>query len=115
MNAADAMTPAVITVRPEASVRDAMWLMLESHISGLPVVDDAGKLVGIVTEGDFLRRSETGTERRRPRWLQFVLGPGQLADEYAHAHGCRVEDVMSRTVVTVTEDTPVTDIVALME
>ena len=61
-------------------------LMLDDRISGLPVVDDRGYLVGIVTEGDCLRRAETGTERRRPRWSEFLIGPGRLADEYIHTH-----------------------------
>ena len=44
----------------------------------------AGELVGIVTEGDFLRRGELGTQRRRPKWLEFIVGPGRLAEEYVH-------------------------------
>jgi CBS domain-containing protein len=90
--------------------------MLQYAISGLPVVDDAGHLVGIVTEGDFLRRTETGTERRhRPRWLEFLLGPRRLADEYVHSHSRKVEEVMTRRVVTVAEETPVDEIARLME
>ena len=58
--------------------------MLQNRISGLPVVDADGNLVGMVTEGDFLRRGEIGTERRRPKWLEFLIGPGRLADEYVH-------------------------------
>jgi CBS domain-containing protein len=65
--------------------------MLQNHISGLPVINRSGALVGVVTEGDFLRRSETATERKRPRWLEFLMGPRRLADEYVHAHARRVE------------------------
>ena len=61
--------------------------MLRRGVSGLPVVDANGQLVGIVTEGDFLRRTETRTERRHSRRLEFLLGPGRLADEYVHSHG----------------------------
>jgi CBS domain-containing protein len=90
--------------------------MLQYAISGLPVVGDTGHLVGIVTEGDFLRRPEVGTERRhRPRWLEFLLGPGRLADEYVHSHSRKVEEVMTREVVTVAEETPVGEIARLME
>jgi CBS domain-containing protein len=89
--------------------------MLQRKFSGLPVVDPAGTLVGMVTEGDFLRRTETGTVRRRPRWLEFVMGPGPLAADYAHAAGRLVADVMTRDVLTVTEDTPLQEIVSLME
>jgi CBS domain-containing protein len=69
------------------SVFVAARLMLQNRISGLPVVDDVGNLVGIVTEGDLLRRVETDTSRRRPRWLEFIVGPGRLADEYVQFRG----------------------------
>ena len=90
MKASDVMTREVISVEPESSILHAIRLMLEKRISGLPVVSAQGALVGIVTEGDFLRRVETGTERRRPRWLEFLLGPGRLSDEYARSHGRKV-------------------------
>jgi CBS-domain-containing membrane protein len=89
--------------------------MLDHQVSGLPVVDDGGKLVGIVTEGDLLRRSETGTERHRPRWLEILMGPGRIAGEYVRTHGRRVEDVMTGDIVSVTEDTPLDEVVRLME
>ena len=89
--------------------------MLQEQISGLPVLDGAGRLVGMVTEGDFLRRTETATERKRPRWLEFLIGPGRLADEYAHAHGRKVGEIMTADPVTVVEDTPLEEVVALME
>ena len=69
--------------------------MLQNRISGLPVVDEKGELVGVVTEGDFLRRREIGTERQRPKWLEFVLGPGKLAEEYVHTSGRKVEEIMT--------------------
>jgi len=79
------------------------------------VVDANGALIGIVTEGDFLRRSELGTEKRRPRWLEFVVGPGKLAGEYVQASGRRVAEIMSHDPVTIGEDTPLEEIVHLME
>ena len=82
MKAHDVMTWGAITVEPEASVARAVRLMLQNKISGLPVVDAEGRLVGMVTEGDFLRRGELGTQRQRPRWLEFLAGPGRLAAEY---------------------------------
>jgi CBS domain-containing protein len=115
MDAADILTKDVITVTPETSIRDAIRLMLEHHVSGLPVVTAANELVGIVTEGDFLRRAETGTELERPAWLQFLLGDAQIADEYARAHGRDVADVMTRDVVTADEQTPVRELVRMME
>ena len=115
MNAADVMTTKVLSAGPDTSVADAARLMVSNNISGLPVIDGAGRLVGIVTEGDFLRRAETGTERHRTRWLEFLLGPGRLADEYVRTHAQRVEEVMTRDVATVTEDASLDEIVRLME
>ena len=115
MKAADIMSNRVLSVIPEAPVATAIQIMLINHISGLPVVDPSGQLVGIVSEGDFLRRAETQTERRRPDWLEFLLGPGRLASEYVKAHARKVSDVMTTRVVTVTPDTPAREIVDLME
>lgn len=109
------MTRPVITVSADAPVDEAIRLMLRHRISGLPVVDAQGKLVGMLTEGDLLRRAETGTERRRPRWLEFLLGPGRLAEDYVRSHGRRVREVMTPAPDTVCELAPLTEIVELME
>ena len=115
MKAQDVMTLGVISVQSNASVMRAVQLMLQNEISGLPVVDDKGSLVGIVTEGDFLRRGELGTQRKRPRWLEFLVGPGRLAEEYVHACGRKVDEIMTPDPYTVSVDTPVDEIVRLME
>jgi CBS domain-containing protein len=115
MNAGDVMTRNVISISPDASIWETACLMLENNISGVPVIDGKGNLVGIVTEGDCLRRVETGTERKRPRWLEFLCSSGQLAGEYVHAHGRKVAEVMTPGVVTITEGTPLEQIVHLME
>jgi CBS domain-containing protein len=115
MKAKDVMTEHVITVAPDASIVEALQLMLQNRISGLPVVDKSRNLVGIVTEGDFLRRSETGTERRRPRWVEFILGPGTIAKDYVHSHARRIDEVMTANVETVVEDAGLEDVVTLME
>lgn len=115
MKAKDVMTSTVISVQPNATILQAARQMLQHHISGLPVIDHAGELVGILSEGDFLRRRETGTERRRSRWLEFLMGPGRLAVEYSHSHGSKVAEVMTTDVHTVTEDANLEDIVELME
>ena len=115
MKVKDVMTRKVMSVEPTASVLQAIRSMLQNKISGLPVVDADGTLVGVVTEGDFLRRTETTTERRRPRWLEFLVGPGRLADEYVHSHARKIGDVMTPDPYTVTEDTPLEDVVQLME
>jgi CBS domain-containing protein len=115
MKAADVMTHKVVSVSSDTPVTEAVRLMLRDNISGLPVVDELGRLVGIVTEGDFLRRAETDTEHQRQRWLTFLLGPGRLAQEYVHTHGRKVAEVMTPAVVSVTEDVPLREIVRLME
>jgi CBS domain-containing protein len=109
------MTRPVITVTPETTIVDAANLMLQRHVSGLPVVDGGGKLVGVVSEGDFIRRSEIGTGRRRGRWLRFILGPGKSASDFVHEHGHKVGEVMTKSPLTITEDTALQEIVALME
>ncbi len=115
MKARDVMTWSVISVEAEAPVTRAARLMLQNRISGLPVVDAKGSLVGIVTEGDFLRRSEIGTQRRRPRWLEFLIGPGRLATEYVQASGRKVAEIMTPDPYTITGDTPLEEVVRLME
>jgi CBS domain-containing protein len=115
MKVRDIMTSPVISVAPDSAVLEAVRIMLQRHISGLPVIDKDGGLVGIVTEGDFLRRTETGTQRRRPRWLEYLMGPGKLADEYTRSHGRKVHELMTAGALTVTEDTPLDEVVRLME
>jgi CBS domain-containing protein len=115
MKAREIMSLEVVSVSPDASILEAVRLMLLKRISGLPVVDGQGMLVGVVTEGDFLRRAETGTQRKRARWIEFFMGPGQPADEYVRTHGRKVADVMTPTPITITEDTRLDDIVNLME
>jgi CBS domain-containing protein len=109
------MTWGVISVEVDAPVMRAVQLMLENRISGLPVVDAKGTLVGIVTEGDFLRRIELGTQHRRSRWLEFLIGPGRLATEYVSASGRKVNEIMTPDPYTITEDAPLEQIVQLME
>jgi CBS domain-containing protein len=115
MRAEDVMTRDVISIEPDATVLQAARLMLEHRISGLPVIDQAGKLVGVLSEGDFLRRRETRTEHRRSRWLEFLMGPGRIAAEYTHSHGSKVSEVMTAEVQTVEDSTPLEDIVDVME
>jgi CBS domain-containing protein len=115
MRAHQIMTRDVITVTPDASIVEAANLMLRHHISGLPVVDEAGRLTGIVTESDFLRRSEIGTGRKRSGWLRFFAGPGGSGADFVREHGCKVGEVMTRNPFTVGEDTTLEEIVHLME
>ena len=116
MRAHQIMTRKLITVKADTSIREAADLMLQHHISGLPVVGEAGKLLGIVSEGDFMRRSEIGTQGPRIRWLDFLMGPGKSAEDFVHAYGRKVGEIMTKDdLFTVTEDMPLEQLVRLME
>ncbi|MDO9564439.1 MAG: CBS domain-containing protein [Bradyrhizobium sp.] len=116
MRAHQIMTRKVITVKADTSIREAADLMLQQHISGLPVVDDTGKLIGVVSEGDFMRRGEIGTQGPRIRWLDYLMGPGKSAVDFVREYGRRVGEIMSRDeLVTATEDMPLEQLVRVME
>jgi len=115
MHVAEIMTRQVISVSPETTTAEAARLMLERHVSGLQVVDGDGAVLGILTQGDLLRRAETGTERHHSRWIEFLISPRQLSQEYATAHGRMVGEVMVRKVISVTPQDPITKVVDLME
>jgi CBS domain-containing protein len=115
MKARDVMVSPVVTVKPCASVKEVAKLLLEQRISAVPVVDDQGKVVGIVSEGDLLHRFEVGTERRRSWWLLGLTREETLAAEYVKAHARKVADVMTSTVITATPDTPLHELATLME
>jgi CBS domain-containing protein len=118
MRAMDVMTTDVITVGADTTVQELATLLAERGISGTPVVDSSGSLIGIVSEGDLLHRAEIGTahrhrERRRSWWLDHFAS--DLARDYIKSHGRTVKDIMTRDVVTVTEDTDLGDVAALLE
>ena len=115
MRAADVMTSEVITVGENASVQEAAKLMAEHGISAVPVVDRDNCVIGMVSEGDLLHRAEIGTERRRSWWLDIMASTNRLAGEYVKAHSGKVRDVMTRDVVSVTEEAPVAGIAILLE
>jgi CBS domain-containing protein len=115
MKAADIMTTKVVTVAADATAQEAAALMLRHHISALPVVDQSGKLVGIVSEGDLVRRGELGTERERSWWLELLTSNRTLASDYAKSHGRKVSEVMSKKLITAKPDTPINDIALLLE
>ena len=115
MKARDIMSTKVVTVSPSTSVRDVAGLMVEKHVSGLPVLNDNGTLVGMVSEGDLLRRPEIGTEKHRRRWVSFFSGVDSQAREFTKSHALRASDVMTKQVIHVSEETPLGDVVGLME
>jgi CBS domain-containing protein len=115
MIVADVMTRNVISIAPEATVEEAAKLMLARGISGLFVVDKAGDLAGIITEGDLLRRDELGTERNRPWWLRMLVSPSRQASDFIHANARHVRDVMTTDVISVAHDSPLAAVVSTME
>lgn len=115
MKAIDLMTPRVITIGPDATVAEAARTMLENHISGLPVVDGSGKVVGIISEGDLLRRVELGTERHRSWWLGLMSGGTLPAEDFIKSHARKVADVMTTHVTTVDESASPEEVVRVME
>ena len=115
MRAVDVMVRDVVTVHPETSISDAIGLLIQHDISALPVVDDGARLVGVLSEADLIHRAELGTEKQRPWWMEAVTGAAALAEEFAKAHGRKVGDIMTTEVVSVGEDTPISDIATLLE
>jgi CBS domain-containing protein len=115
MRVRDVMTPEVVTVPADASILQAGELMARYDISGLPVVDDEGHLVGIVTERDFLRPEKTTGDRPRPRWFGVLAGrsiPPAAPDRFRER---RVAEVMTPNPITVGEDMPLDEVVQLIE
>ena len=115
MRAIDVMVRDVVTVRPDTDVGDAVKLLSEHDVSALPVVDEAGNLVGMLSEADLIRRVEIGTEKRRPWWLEAVTGASTLAEEFAKSHGKKVGEIMTSGAISVSEDTPLSEIATLFE
>ena len=115
MRARDVMVRAVATTSPDTAVEELARLMINLRVSGVPVMDRDGRLVGIVTEGDLLRRVETGTERHRPRRSQPFSSNSRLVAEYIKSHAKRVADIMTREVFSVEEMATLGEIADLLE
>jgi CBS domain-containing protein len=115
MKARDVMVSPVITVQSQTSVKEVAKILLEKRISAVPVLNEAGKLVGMVSEGDLMHRSEAGTERQRPWWLRLIAENDMLAADYIKSHGRKVADIMTRNVITAKPDTPLDEIAVLLE
>jgi CBS domain-containing protein len=115
MLARDVMTSPPITVAPDTPVAEVATVLLENRISAVPVVDAGGRMIGIVSEGDLLRRADAQTERRRPQWLELLLDRNVTAADFVKTHGNRARDVMTPDVVTVTPDTELTEIASILE
>ena len=115
MKAHEIMTRDVMTVRSDTSVRDIAALMVEKHISGVPVLTDDGKLIGMVSQSDLLHRAEVGTDRKHKWWFRILANSSALAREYSKAHGLRARDIMSRYVVSVRDDAELRDVADILD
>jgi CBS domain-containing protein len=115
MNAADVMVSNVITVGPDATVQEVAGILLKNKISAVPVVSQSGKILGIVSEGDMLRRVESHTLRHRSWWLQLLTPETALRDEFVKSHSHKVVDVMTPKVLTVSPETPLGEIASVLE
>jgi len=114
MKAADIMVKDVVTTGPEASVQELATLMLERRISGLPVVDGGGRLLGIVSEGDLIRRPEIDTDRVKLGWLRLLLSDEARARDFVKSHGRKAREVMTQPAISVATDAPLAEVVRLM-
>ena len=115
MRAIDVMVRDVVTVHPDTDVTEAIKLLSEHDVSALPVVDEAGDLVGMLSEADLIHRVEIGTEKHRPWWLEAMTGASTLAEEFAKSHGKKVREIMTSGAISVSEDTPLSEIATLFE
>ena len=115
MKARDVMVAPVITVKPHSTVKEVAKTLVDRHISAVPVVDDAGKLVGIISEGDLMHRAEMGTERRYRWWIRLVGGDASIPSDYIKAHARRAADIMTQNVFIATPETPLDEIAVLLE
>jgi len=115
MNAGDVMTRNVVTIAPDMKVLDIARLLLARGISAVPVVETNGAVIGLVSEGDLMRRGELGTEKRRGGWSEFFTGNATLARDFVHAHGAVARDVMTSPVICVDRTASLGDIADIME
>lgn len=113
MRVEEIMTKDVITASPKTPIHEAAELMIDHGVSGLPVVDDAGSVVGIVSQGDLILREKP--RERAPWWRLFFSDFERLAREYQKAHGMTVGEVMTRSLITVSPDLPVESVALILD
>ncbi|MGE0223170.1 MAG: CBS domain-containing protein [Acetobacteraceae bacterium] len=114
MRVADIMTRDVVTVGPDADISEIVTLLVRNNISAVPVVQD-GLVLGVVSEGDLLRRAEIGTEPKRSRWLEFISTSTASAADYIRSHARKASEIMTRPAVTVNADASIADVASLLE
>lgn len=115
MKARDIMVEPVLTIKGSTSVPALAKLLTERRISGLPVVDDKGAMIGLVSETDLMHRKETGTERRRKWWMELFADSAALARDFVKSHGTQVADIMSPFVITVSADADLSHVANVLD
>ena len=115
MQAQDIMTRNVIAAAPDASVEAVAALMMKNHISAVPILDAEGKVLGLISEGDLMRRVEGAEKRHKSWWLSLFSGTADTAADFVAMRSRRASDIMSHPVETVAPEMPVADIARLLE
>ncbi|WP_341319233.1 CBS domain-containing protein [Paraburkholderia sp. IMGN_8] len=115
MRASDVMTSNVISAKPDMTVREVARMLVDRGISGVPVIDAAGHVVGMISEGDLLHREELGTDQRRRSWWLDLFSSSNDAKDYIKTHALTVQDVMTAPVISVDEDTPLSEVANILE
>ena len=115
MQAYDVMTHKVFTASPQTTVEQLATLMIENHISALPIVDENSHIVGLVSEGDLMRRVE-GADMKQPSWwLELFSGEKNTSADFVKAKGQHAGDIMTKEVRTIPPETPVGEIAEILE
>jgi len=115
MKVADVMTRTPIAVRMDATLLEAAKIMVQSRVSGLPVIDAEGSLVGMISEGDLIRRAELGTTGRPANRLVTFLSPGRAVHDHVRTHGLSVSEVMADNVISAFPYTSLAEVAEVME
>ena len=115
MQAQDIMTKKVVSAAPDSTVEQITALMMQHHISAVPIIDESGALVGLISEGDLMRRVEGTVKRHKSWWLSLFSDPAESAADFVAMRGRHAADIMTKDVEVVTPDTPAGAIARLLE
>jgi CBS domain-containing protein len=115
MKAHEVMARKVVTAHPGMSIAQIADLLISNRISAVPVVTGDNDVIGIITESDLLHRAETGTEHKRKWWLELFLDPDTQAREFIKSHAGKATDVMSRVVISASEDADLGEVARILD
>lgn len=115
MQARDVMTRHVVSVVPDTPVEQIARILLDHRISAVPVIDANGEVIGIVSEGDLMRRSESDTHGHSAWWLALLASRAERAEDFIEGHARKAAEVMTRPVITVDEETQLVEVADILE